>query len=156
MNIVSRMTLLVICVVFAMPSFADDDPKKAAIKARQGDMQLRAFNTKQLVGMAKGKIPYDAKKAQVAADNLKTLLGMKNAALWGEGTSTNEYANDTAALQKIWETWPKMAESGKAYAKAVNAVAAAAGKGKDSLAKAAGELGKACKSCHDDYRKKDE
>ena len=130
-------------------------PHAGAIKARQGEMVLRAFNAKQLFAMAKGKLPYDAKKAQTVADNLNVLLNLNIGGVWVKGTSNKEYPDDTTALPKIWETWPKIADYGKDYGKAVKDVAVAAGKGKDSLAKAVKGLGKACKGCHDEFRKKD-
>ena len=156
MKVLSRLILLFICMSVAVPVFAGKDPKKGAIKARQGEMQLRAFNAGPLFAMAKGKMPYDAEKAQTMANNLKVLLDLNNGAAWMKGTSNKEYADDTTALPKIWETWPKIADFGKDYAKAVKALAANAGKGKGELGKAVKDLGKACKDCHDEFRKKDE
>ncbi|MDH5325544.1 MAG: cytochrome c [Gammaproteobacteria bacterium] len=156
MKIVSRLILSVLCVALASPAFADKDPKKGAIKARQGEMQIRKFNMGPLMAMAKGKMPYDAKKAQTMANNLKVLLELNNSAAWMQGTSNKEYPDDTTALPKIWETWPKIADYGKDYAKAVKEVAAVAGNGQSALGKAMKDLGKACKSCHDDFRKKDD
>lgn len=156
MNLFSKITLLLFCFMLALPVFAAKDPKKGAIKSRQGEMSIRAFNAGPLFAMAKGDMPYDEKKAQMMADNLKLMLDLKNGGAWMEGTSNKDYPDDTAALPKIWETWPKIADYGKDYAKAVQGVAADAGKGKDALATAVKEMGKACKSCHDEYRKKDE
>ena len=51
-------------------------------------------------------------------------------------------------------TYPEIAEKGKAYAKAVNAVAAVAGNGLDALKPAVSELGDSCKGCHDELREK--
>lgn len=156
MKLLSRLALLVVCVSLAGPVFAAKDPKKGAIKARQGEMAIRAFNAGPLFAMAKGDMPYNAEKAQMMADNLKLMLNLKNGGAWMEGTSNKEYPDDTAALPKIWETWPKIADYGKDYGKAVNELAAAAGKGQDALGGAVKALGKACKSCHDEFRKKDE
>ncbi|MDH5547788.1 MAG: cytochrome c [Gammaproteobacteria bacterium] len=156
MRLVTTGILLAAMFSVAMPTFAAKDPKKGAIKARQGEMQLRAFNAGPLFAMAKGDMPYDAKKAQMLADNLKLMLGLKNGAAWMEGTSNKDYPDDTTALPKIWETWPKIADYGKDYGKAVNELASVAGNGQSELGKAVKGLGKACKSCHDEFRKKDE
>ena len=156
MKLSSKLCLLVVCLSVTFPAFAGKDPKKGAIKARQGEMQLRKFNAGPLFAMAKGKMPYDAKKAQTLANNLKVLLDLNNGAAWMKGTSNKEYPDDTTALPKIWETWPKIGDYGKDYKKAVNQLASVAGNGKAALGKAVKDLGKACKSCHDDFRKKDE
>jgi cytochrome c556 len=154
-KIVSCLMFVLIAAFIAQPAFAaKKDPKKSAIKARKAEMQLRSFNAGPLFAMAKGKMPYDAKKAQMHAANLKLLLDLKNGGAWMKGTSNKEYPDDTTSLPKIWETWPKIADYGKDYAKAVNAVVAVAGNGQDALKGKIKDLGKACKECHDEFRKK--
>ena len=151
----SRVILFAVCFTLALPVFADKkDPKMGAIKARQAEMTLRSFNAGPLFAMAKGKMPYNAEMAQKNANNLKVMLDFNNGAAWMQGTSNKEYAKKTTALPKIWETWPKIADYGKDYAKAVNGVAAAAGNGQEALAAAVKDLGKACKDCHDEFREK--
>ena len=49
-------------------------------------------------------------------------------------------------------TYPAIADAGKAYADAVNALAAEAGNGLDALRATIGDLGASCKGCHDDFR----
>ena len=126
----------------------------SAIKARQGEMQVRALNAGPLFAMAKGKMPYDAKKAQMMANNLKELMDVNMGAAWMKGTSNKEYEGKTTALPKIWETWPKIADYGKDYAKAVKALVSVAGNGQDALGGAVKDLGKACKECHKKFREK--
>lgn len=134
--------------------FADQDPLEKAIKARQGEMQLRAFNAGPLFGMAKGQVEYDAELASKLAANLKLLLDLDNGRAWAGGTHIEAYPGKTTALKKIWDTYPEIADYGKNYAKAVNALAAVAGNGQDALKSEIGNLGKACKACHDDFREK--
>ena len=73
MNTSTKIGLLLVGLSLTVPGFAAKDPKKSAIKARQGEMQMRAYNAGPLFAMAKGKIPYDAAKAQMLADNLVKL-----------------------------------------------------------------------------------
>jgi len=153
-KIVSRLGLLIICLSIALPAFADKDPKKAAIKARQGEMDIRVFNAGPLFAMAKGKMPYDAKMAAKLANNLKVMLNLDNTRAWMEGTSNKDYPKFTKALPKIWEPDSKIGDAAKKYAEAVNALADAAGGGQDALKAKVKDLGDACKNCHDDYRKK--
>jgi len=155
MKMSSRIVLFAVCFTLALPVFADKkDPNMGAIKSRQGEMAIRAFNFGPLVAMAKGDMPYDAKTAQTNANNLKVMLDLNNGAAWKKGTSNKEYKGKTSALPKIWETMPKIADYGKDYAKAVNGVAAAAGNGQEALAAAVKDLGKACKECHKEFREK--
>lgn len=120
----TKTSLLVISLAFAVPAFAaKDDPNLKLIKARQGDMQIRAFSAGPLFGMAKGKIPYDAELAGKLANNLKTMLAVDMGRAWVKGTDNEAYPGKTTALPKIWSTYPEVADKGKAYAKAVNELA---------------------------------
>lgn len=154
MKNMTKMAVVLLGCALAMPGFAAKDPKKSAIKARQGEMQLRAFSAGPLFAMAKGKMPYDAAKAQAMADNLVKLMEVDISASWMKGTDNKAYPDDTTTLPKLWTTYPEIADYGKKYAKAVKELAAVAGNGQDQLKSKVGALGKSCKSCHDDFREK--
>lgn len=156
MKIYSKLALFLAAMSLALPVFADRDPKKDAIKARQGEMQLRAFNAGPLFAMAKGDMPYDTEMANKLANNLKVMLDLDNGRAWMKGTSNEDYPDETAALPEIWSTWPEIADYGKDYGKAVKALAAVAGNGRDALGEKVKDLGEACKACHDEYREEDE
>jgi cytochrome c556 len=136
------------------PVTAADDPWEKAIKARQAEMQLRSFNVGPLFQMAKGEIDYDAKLATMLAGNLKLMLHLDNGRAWAKGSDNEAYPGKTAALPKIWTTYPEIADYGKRYAEAAEKVGAAAGNGLDALKAEIGGLGKACKGCHDEFREK--
>ena len=154
MKLTSKIALLVLGAALTAPASADKDPMEKAIKARQGEMQLRSFNAGPLFGMAKGKMDYDAELASKLANNLKTLLDLDMGRAWPQGSDNKAYPGKTTSLPKIWETYPEIAEYGKKYAKAVNDLAAVAGNGVDALKGGVGALGKTCKGCHDDFREK--
>ena len=135
-------------------SFAADDPLLKAIKARQGEMQLRSFNAGPLFAMAKGDIEYDAELANKLAGNLELLLDLDNSRAWAKGSDIDNYFAETNALPKIWTTYPEITEYGKKYAMAVTELAAAAGNGRDALKAKVSALGKSCKGCHDEFREK--
>lgn len=152
-----RIILLLIAatpMTFSSNSFADDDPNMDLIKARQGEMELRAYYLGPLVAMAKGEIPYDAKTASANAASLKTLLTLDLSGAWAPGTDNNKYPGKTTALPEIWSTYPKIADHGKKYAEAVNAFADNAGKGLNQLRTKLGAVGDGCKGCHDDFVEK--
>ena len=154
MSTITKICLALISLSFLTAAFAAKDPNLDAIKARQGSMQLRAFNAGPLFGMAKGKIVYDAKLASTLANNLllETKLNMGRA--WPKGSDNVAYKGKTGALPETWSTYPEVAEKGKAYVKAVEELAAVAGNGVDALKSKIGAIGKSCKGCHDDFREK--
>jgi cytochrome c556 len=154
MRSMKQVCLLLIGIALTGTSFAGDDPLLNAIKARQGEMQLRSFNVGPLFGRAKGKIDYDAEMAGKLAGNLKLLLDLDNGRAWAPGSDNENYAGKTTALPKIWSTYPEIADYGKKYVMAVNELAAAAGNGQDALRSKIGALGKSCKGCHDEFREK--
>lgn len=151
MKTTMKIGMLMIGATLCVPVSAADDPNEKLIKARKGEMQVRSFHAGPLFGMARGKMPYDAELAQTSADGLKTALSLNMGRAWKKGTDNSKY-DSTRALPEIWSTWPKIAESGKAYGKAVNELAAVAGNGLDALKPAVSNLGKSCKGCHDDFR----
>ncbi len=154
MRIAFRLCLLFIGLTLTAPGIAAQDPLKKAIKARQGEMQLRAFNVGPLFGMAKGQIDYDADLAKKLAGNLKLMLDLDNGRAWAKGSDIDNYMGDTTALPEIWTTYPEIGKYGKKYATAVNELAAEAGNGVDALKSKIGAVGKSCKGCHDEFREK--
>jgi cytochrome c556 len=155
MKLISKAFLLVIGITLSATAYSARDPLKNAIKARQGEMQLRQFNLGPLFGMAKGKIDYDAEMATILAGNLKLMLDLDNGRAWAQGSDNENYAGKTRALPKIWTTYPEIADYGKKFAMAVNEMAAVAGDGRDALKSKLGAVGKACKGCHDEFREEE-
>ncbi len=154
MKMISKACLLVIGITLSASAYSARDPLENAIKARQGEMQLRQFNLGPLFGMAKGKIDYDAEMANKLAGNLKLMLDLDNGRAWAQGSDNENYADKTRALPKIWTTYPEIADYGKKFAMAVNEMAAVAGDGRDALKSKLGAVGKSCKGCHDEFREK--
>ena len=157
MRVATKVGLIFIGLSLTVPAFAEDrDPKKDAIKARQAEMTLRSFNAGPLFAMAKGDMPYNAELATLLAGNLKVMLSFDNGRAFMPGTDNKAYPDDTTALPKIWETMPEIGKYGKKYGEVVTELAAVAGNGVDGLKDKVGALGKACKECHDEFRKKKE
>ena len=155
MKLATQLGLLLVGMSLVVPGIAGKDPKMNAIKARQGEMQLRSFNLGPLFAMAKGKIDYDAELASTLAGNLKLMLDLDNGRAWAEGTDTEAYPGKTTALPKVWTTYPEISKYGKKFASAVNDLVAVAGGGVDALKSKIGPVGKSCKGCHDEFREKE-
>jgi cytochrome c556 len=154
MRLYQKLCLLLTGIALTGVAFAADDPLLKAIKARQGEMQLRSFNAGPLFGMAKGDIEYDAEMAKKLVGNLKLQLDLDMSRAWPKGSDNTAYPGKTTALPDIWTTYPEISEYGKKYAMAVNALAAVAGDGRDALKSKIGDIGKSCKGCHDEFREK--
>jgi cytochrome c556 len=125
-----------------------------SVKARKAEMTLRAFNIGQLGAMANGKMEYNADAAKAAAHNLKVLTTLNGMAMWPKGSDNVALGDKTNALPALWENFPKVIEATKALSAAADVMADAAGKDLASLQGAIGAVGKACASCHGQFRKK--
>lgn len=130
----------------------DDKAIKNAIKTRQAQMQLYAYNIGILGAMAKGEAEYDAEAAQTAADNLAAVNGLKLGGVWIPG-SDNASVEGTRALPAIWAPGSDVGAKAGALKEALAGLQASAGGGLDALRASIGPVGKACGSCHEDYRK---
>lgn len=128
-------------------ALAQQKPEEA-LKMRQGLMQAVKMQAGPVLGFAQGKndLPADA---AARAENLAALAKISPSA-WGKGSEKLEGANTkpeafgSADFAKGWEVM--------AGASAKLAVAAKGGNA-DATKAAAGELGKTCKGCHDDFKK---
>lgn len=125
---------------------------EAAVKARQAQMTLYAFNLGLLGGMAKGAIEYDAAAASAAAANLAAQASMDQSRMWLPGSDADAFGDGTRAKPDIWKEGSKAGEYGMALAKNAAALSSAAGDGLEALRGAIGPVGKTCGGCHDDYR----
>ncbi len=149
-----------IAAVAGTAEISDSHSDKAtlsAVKARQSQMTLYAFNLGLLGGMAKGDVDYDATAAGAAAANLAALSKLDQSRLWPPGSDNEALGDDvTEALPKIWAADSDVGQKGMALAEAAAAMETAAGEGLDALRGAMGPLGKSCGSCHETYRKADD
>ncbi len=147
--------IVIVMAIAAVPAAAvHAGPMDKPVAARKADMKLRAFYMGQLGAMAKGKIAYDAKVAQGAANSLLTLTKLDGSRMWPMGSGNDKLGDMTRAKPEIWSTYPEIAGKGKAYKMAVENLAKVAGSGLDALKGAIGPVGKGCGGCHKPFREK--
>lgn len=121
-----------------------------AIEYRQGALAVMGHHFGVLGAMANGKIPYDAAAAQANAELVVTLARLPWSA-FVEGSDKGE----TSAKPEIWSQREKFNADAQKLQDATAKLLEAAKTGKPEALKAAfGPTGAACKSCHDDFRKK--
>ena len=122
------------------------------IKVRKAHMSMVGFQMGVLGAMARGKMAYDAKAAQAAANNMAALSTMNNMALWPKGSDATANPGMTRAKIEAWQNYPKMRKAHDSWSAASEQMAAAAGGGLDSLKGGMGALGKSCGGCHKPFR----
>lgn len=155
-SLAAGLTLAAALGTTAMSDDHVDPAVAAAVKARQAQMQLYAFNLGQLGAMAKGEVEYDADAAKAAAGNLAKLSSLNGRAVWLPGSDDASIGTDmTEALPAIWAEGSDIGEKAMALASAASEMEAAAGDGLDSLRGAIGKVGGACGACHKVYRRAD-
>jgi cytochrome c556 len=119
------------------------------VKQRQAAMTLIGKYWGPMAAMMQGKAPYNADVAARNAAYLDTLTQMP----WdGFNASTRDEKN-TKALPAIYENEAKFKSAQDRLHGAVTKLVAAA-KDEGSFKAAAGEVGKACGGCHNDFRAK--
>jgi len=133
----------------ALPAAAQFAKPEDAIKYRKAGMNMMAAHFGRVAGMAAGKIPFDAK---VAADNADTAAMLSKLPYAGfiEGSDKG----DTKAKPEIWTENDKFkAAAAKMQEEMAKLNVVAKGGNIDAIKAAVGDTGKACKACHDNYRK---
>lgn len=141
--------MLAATALTALPAAAQFAKPEDAIKYRKAGMTMMAAHVGRLAAMANGRVPFDAK---VAADNAEaaTFLSRLPYAGFIEGTDKG----DTKAKPEIWTEMDKFrGAASKMQDEMVKLNTAAKAGNLDAMKAAVGEVGKACKGCHDTYRK---
>ena len=123
---------------------------QAATNFRQAVYKLVYSNMGPLGGMAKGKIPFDQEVIATNAMRLEQLADMMSDYV---KVDTRKFDVDTEAKDEIWENWSDFEGKIEALKTAAANLQAVAATGDESkYAKAIGQVGASCKSCHDDYK----
>jgi cytochrome c556 len=123
-----------------------------AIAARQKLMKKQGSEVKMLVGMIRGKVPYDGARASAAFQ----VLAETSARIPDLFPDDSKTGHKTKALPKIWQN--KADFDAKAKELHADALAAApkAGQSLADLKTAFATVGDACSACHKEYRQRDE
>ncbi|HEX6016696.1 MAG TPA: cytochrome c [Burkholderiaceae bacterium] len=148
----NRLALTVIAAAATLTSLgaaAQFQKPEDAIKYRQSVMTVMGNHLGRVAAMAQGRVPFDAK---VAADNAAIVVTMSKLpwVAYGEGT---DKGMPTRAKPEIWKEPAKFKDlQSKMMDDAEKFEAAAKTGSLDNVKAALGPLGRACKSCHDDFR----
>ena len=134
---------------YVMNASAQQKPE-ILVKQRQAAMTLIGKYWGPTNNMAQGKAPFDAAAAARNAGFLQALSQMP----WdGFHESTKDTQEKNRALPAIWTDQAKFKE-GADRLQAATAKLAQSTKDEGSFKAAAGEVGKACGACHENFRAK--
>jgi cytochrome c556 len=120
------------------------------IRYRQSVMNVMGRSFGALNAMAKGEAPYNKDAAARNAAIVEMMSGLP-APAFGPGTDKGA---PTKADMKIWSEGEKFKTAYEKMVGEVKKLPAAAGD-EATLKAQVGEVGKACKGCHDDFRLKE-
>ncbi len=152
-RILKSIVLATATVATAGLAFAQQGPKpEDEIRYRQSVMNVIGRAMGPMGAMAQGKAPFNAAVVQKNA----ALIDSLNSLPWASFGPGFDKGAPTKADMKVWTEAAKFKQSAEASQKAVADLVVASKSGDEGKFKAAfGEVGKACKSCHDDFRLKE-
>ncbi|MBK7060695.1 MAG: cytochrome c [Rubrivivax sp.] len=133
----------------ALPAAAQFQKPEDAVKYRESAMTVMANHFGRIGAMVNGRVPYDAGQAMSNAEIVAVMSKLPFAGFI-DGTPGTKKGS---ASPKIWSD--RAGFDGKAKKmqdEVAKLVVAARANNLDPLKAAFGEVGKACKSCHDDFR----
>ena len=120
------------------------------VKQRKAALTMVAKYFGPIGAMVQGKAPYDAKIVARNAGYLETLSAMP----WDGFDASTESFKETRAKPELYKEKAKFDQMATDMQGALAKLNGAAKGGDQNAVKAAfGDVGKACKSCHDAYRK---
>ena len=149
MNRFSLAAITLATAASALPVAAQFQKPEDAIKYRKGALTVMGAHFARIGAMTAGRVPFDAAAAAYNADLVVTMSKLPFVAFI-DGTATG----DTRAKPEIWSNPDKFKAAATTMQEAVMKLdVAAKGGNLDQIKAAFGDAGKACKACHDDFRK---
>ena len=148
--------IAILCGLFLTTSASNAEPVKSkkhaekATETRQAVFKLLGSNMGPLGAMAKGKVPFNAEKANKHGVRINQLSHMIADYLKADTTG---HKVETEALDVIWK-------KPEAFSKRItdlqnassNLIKATDSKDESAIKKAIGGVGKTCGGCHDDFK----
>jgi cytochrome c556 len=148
-KLLSAGLALVLGAGYGLTAYSQVKPEQL-VKQRQSAMTLIAKYFGPLGGMLKGAVPYNADVVARNAAYLDVLSQMP----W-DGFAESTKGVKSAALPAAFTDGAKFKQAQDQLRTAVGALNTAAKGGNEAAVKAAiGDVGKACGSCHDNFREK--
>jgi cytochrome c556 len=133
----------------ALPAAAQFAKPEDAVKYRKAALTVMAAHFGRVGAMVQGRVPFDAAAAQANIE-IATMMSKLPFTAFGPGTDVGE----TRAKPNIWTDNAKFVAAATKMQEEMAKLNVAAKSGNlDQIKAAFGPVGKACKACHDDFRK---
>lgn len=140
-------------------AMAADDKLVDAIQTRQAGYKFMAWNMGKIKAQAvDGSVAFNKDQVLSAALAIKGIANSGMGALYLPGTDTRSAPVKTRALPDLFDpkNTPERNKIGQNFVQQANKLADVAAGGDQAAIKAQfGEVGKACKACHDKFREED-
>lgn len=141
---------MVASTLAATAAMAQDPKPEDVIEFRQGAYKVIGWYFGPLGAMAKGEIPFDR---DVAARNARIVSDMSH--VLPDAFVRGSDVGETAVRPEVWSKPEDFARVLRNLQEQAGKLTTAAESGDFNAFRAqVGETGKACKACHDDFRKK--
>ncbi len=138
-------------VAASISATAADVKPEDAIQYRQSVFNVIKWNFSPIGAMVKGEKPFDATAVARHAEFLEMLSQLPL-----EGFTPGSDKGDTEAKADIWTDWSDFKTKMSNFQEQAAKLAQVAKSGNEAAIKEQfGATGKACKSCHDKYRKEE-
>lgn len=147
--------LAVLLVSATSAALAQQAPKpEQVIKWRQSVYQTLAWYNGRIKANVEGT--YNKEDVVRAANGIAAIANSGLGALFPPGTETGKGWRETTVKPELFTEGAKVGEVAKRFSTEATELAKVAATGDAAAVKAQfGKLGQTCKSCHDDFRKKD-
>jgi cytochrome c556 len=148
---IAALALVATASTVPVPALAQQLKPEDQVHLRQSTMALIGYNFGTLAAMAQGKRPFEKAEAERAAAILPHLAALPGR-FFGEGTSDVPNVK-TKAKPEIWMNMDDFKKKLEHMQHEVAMLPQAVASGDmGAFKKQVGETGKACKSCHEDYK----
>ncbi len=143
---IALASLIMLAPFAAQAQFAKPED---AIKYRKAAFTVMASHFGRLGPVVKGERPYNAAEVSANVAIVEQMVKLPYVAF-----IPGSDKGDTKAKPEIWSNEAKFKTAAETVDKAVDALGVAAKAGSlDQVKVAFGDVGKACKGCHDEFRK---
>ncbi|RHW20535.1 c-type cytochrome [Pseudomonas jilinensis] len=148
------VTLLGGAVLAASLSAVAQVAPEDQIKFRKAGYSYMSWNMGKIKAQViDGAVEYNQQQVLAAATTIDAIANSGMGALYGSGTEQNVGNQTTRANPELFNNFPDVAElSGNLNQATANLVAAAQADDQGQIRAAFGQVGQACKACHDKYR----
>ena len=144
------LVLGVIALSLATTAVAQVKPEEQ-IKIRQAGYSFMSWNMSKIKANLEGK--FDAKEVEAAANAIAGIANSGMGALYGPGTDKDIGSVKTRVKPELFENKAEVGKVAKDFIAAANNLSKVAASGdKAAVKKAFGDMGAACKACHEKFR----